>query len=154
MYRTERGRLTIVLGLILSLVACAPAPSANVQVKVGDETISAYRDTAKSTVSIVSSGPGRSDVSGSFAYNALPGVRFLTYKAPGTTHHETYTYGVAPPGATQVEIDAPMAASAVGADGTFIVVTQGDEESQPLDLHWRFLSASGAVIAEGQGTRP
>ena len=81
-------------------------------------------------------------------------MHLLTYDNTGHRWN-TFVYGSALPGVTQVRLDRfpTQAGGEVGADGTWLIVLP-EEDVAPPALHTRFLSADGTVLFEGDGIFP
>ena len=142
----------VALGLLLALAGCAPKPIPTVSVQVGEETLAAYRDSSAKGVQMVSSGPGRSDVSTSFKYTDPPAVHISRFDHGDAGIQDTYLYGVAPAGSVRIETSPSSAGSSVARDGTFVAVIQSPEAGiDVFGVHWRFLSGAGTILAEGDG---
>lgn len=142
----------VALGLLLALAGCTPKPVPAVSVQVGDETVAAYRDSSAKEVQMVSSGPGRTDVSTSFKYTDPPAVHMSRFDHGDAGIHDTYLYGVAPAGSARVETSPIAAGQSFALDGTFLAVIQSPDSSiDVFTIHWTFLSGAGTVLAEGDG---
>lgn len=143
-------------GTILLLVAVgscagtgAPPSAQGAHVSIGAESVRV--SVASGMVTVVSSAPGRSDVSTGFALGSRkPAVHYSSFGSSASGASEVILYGVSPEGAVSVAT-SPDGDNAVAADGTFVAVLQGDAATPPASIHWRFVNGSGSVLAEGDG---
>jgi hypothetical protein len=90
----------------------------------------------------ITSGAGRAgDVS----------VRLLSYGGETGEEYNTFVYGTAPAGATSVSLFWPS--GTVGGQvwgGAWLIVLR-EKDVTPGQLHWRFRSADGGLVASGDG---
>lgn len=94
-------------------------------------------------------GPHNSGGSTYFAPSGVPAVRFAGFAYPPSISN-LYAFGLAPRGTTSIET-TPAGAATIEANDLFVVVIPGLDTVQIRSIHWRFLSGTGAVLAEGNG---
>lgn len=153
-----RRRWAAALAATLVAAACsstAPSPVGPFGAVVEIPPDRAAVQVANGVVSVVIIEPGRPP-GAITASRAAPGTNSgHLYSFDGNTGLEwnTFFYGTAASDVARVEIDRPGAVGGTVAAGTWLIVLR-DKGVTPDDLHWRFLDASGVVVASGSGVFP
>ncbi len=94
-----------------------------------------------------------SQVIGSSQAAAQGSVSLFGYAGDTDEKYNTFAYGSAGEDVSRVQLTGLAAAGGRVIDGAWVLALR-EKELAPNDLHWRFLSAEGGVLAEGTGIRP
>ncbi len=143
---TMRHRSRVLLAVLLFSAGLASACSDSVE---SAEQITVAREGGHMV--LTSSAQGRADVSAEFIpAGAPPLVHFSAFSWPGRNVSDAYLYGLAPANATSFET-TPAGTAKIEPDGTFLAVLPNMATAPPQSIHWRFLSADGSLLDEGNG---
>jgi hypothetical protein len=81
------------------------------------------------------------------------GVQMISYGGETGETWNTFVYGVAGGEVSRVVLDGRPGAGGQVIDGAWVIALR-ERDLEPGDIHWRFLSARGGVVASGTGITP
>ncbi|HET6380657.1 MAG TPA: hypothetical protein VFH63_06425 [candidate division Zixibacteria bacterium] len=81
------------------------------------------------------------------------GVQMVSYGGETGEEWNTFVYGVAAREVSRVVLEGRLGEGGQVIGGAWVVALR-ERDLGPRDIHWRFLSARGGVLASGSGITP